>query len=122
MIHPGMQQQSSAPQYTGQARQSQQREIVLQTQGLSKAYGKRLAVRGLNLEVARGEVFGFLGPNGAGKTTTIRMLLNLIKPTFGEVRLFGQRLDQQSAGSLLPRVGALIEQPSFQSYLSGRDN
>ncbi len=97
-------------------------DVILQTQGLSKAYGKRLAVRGLNLEVARGEVFGFLGPNGAGKTTTIRMLLNLIKPTFGEVKLFGQRLDQQSAGSLLPRVGALIEQPAFQSYLSGRDN
>jgi ABC-2 type transport system ATP-binding protein len=121
MIHPGMQQQSSAPQYTGQARQSQQREIVLQTVGLAKAYGKRLAVRGLNLEVARGEVFGFLGPNGAGKTTTIRMLLNLIKPTAGEVRLFGQRLDANPRG-LLPRVGALIEQPSFQSYLSGRDN
>ncbi len=90
--------------------------------GLSKTYGKRLAVRGLNLEVARGEVFGFLGPNGAGKTTTIRMLLNLIKPTFGEVKLFGQSLTQQSAGNLLPRVGALIEQPAFQSYLSGRDN
>ena len=58
-------------------------DVILQTQGLSKAYGKRLAVKGLNLEVARGEVFGFLGPNGAGKTTTIRMLLNLIKPTFG---------------------------------------
>jgi ABC-2 type transport system ATP-binding protein len=98
------------------------RDVILQTQGLSKVYGKRLAVQGLNLEVARGEVFGFLGPNGAGKTTTIRMLLNLIKPTFGEVKLFGQRLDQQSARSLLPRVGALIEQPAFQSYLSGRDN
>src|SRR5947209_5152473 len=98
------------------------RDVILQTQGLSKVYGKRLAVQGLNLEVARGEVFGFLGPNGAGKTTTIRMLLNLIKPTFCEVKLFGQRLDQQSAGSLLPRVGALIEQPAFQSYLSGRDN
>src|SRR5579884_3450202 len=98
------------------------RDVILQTQGLSKVYGKRLAVQGLNLEVARGEVFGFLGPNGAGKTTTIRMLLNLVKPTFGEVKLFGQRLDQQSARSLLPRVGALIEQPAFQSYLSGRDN
>jgi ABC-2 type transport system ATP-binding protein len=98
------------------------RDIILQTQGLSKVYGKRLAVNGLNLEVARGEVFGFLGPNGAGKTTTIRMLLNLIRPTFGEVKLFGQRLDRQSAGSLLSRVGALIEQPAFQSYLSARDN
>ena len=89
--------------------------------GLTKAYGNRLAVKGLNLEVARGEVFGFLGPNGAGKTTTIRMLVNLIKPTFGEVRLFGQRLDHKP-GNILSRVGALIEQPAFQSYLSGRDN
>lgn len=98
------------------------REVILQTQGLVKAYGKRVAVKGLNLEVVRGEVFGFLGPNGAGKTTTIRMLLNLIKPTAGAVRLFGQVLGQQSAGQLLPRVGALIEQPAFQAYLSGRDN
>ncbi len=97
------------------------RDIVLQTVNLTKAYGQRVAVRGLSLEIARGEVFGFLGPNGAGKTTTIRMLLNLIKPTSGEVRLFGQRLADRPRG-LLPRVGALIEQPSFQSYLSGRDN
>lgn len=96
-------------------------EVVLQTIGLTKAYGKRLAVQGLNLEITRGEVFGFLGPNGAGKTTTIRMLLKLIKPTSGEVKLFGENL-HQNPRSLLPRVGALIEQPAFQSYLSGRDN
>lgn len=96
-------------------------EIILQTIRLTKAYGQRVAVNGLNLEVRRGEVFGFLGPNGAGKTTTIRMLLNLIKPTSGEVLLFGQSLSQ-NVGTLLPRVGALIEQPAFQSYLSGRDN
>lgn len=97
------------------------RDVVIQTIGLTKAYGKRLAVNGLNLEVLRGEVFGFLGPNGAGKTTTIRMLLNLIQPTMGEVRLFGQPMAARSR-ALLPRVGALIEQPAFQSYLSGRDN
>ncbi|GER86339.1 ABC transporter ATP-binding protein [Dictyobacter vulcani] len=75
----------------------------------------------MNLEVKRGEVFGFLGPNGAGKTTTIRMLLNLVRPTSGEIRLFGERLDHHPR-RLLPRVGALIEQPAFQAYLSGRDN
>jgi ABC-type multidrug transport system ATPase subunit len=58
-------------------------------------------VNGLNLEVLRGEVFGFLGPNGAGKTTTIRMLLNLITPASGEVRLFGQPL-VTNPGKLLP--------------------
>ena len=121
MLHPGMQNQPLAPQGEWNIPQGPARDVVLQTVRLTKAYGKRLAVNDLNLEVARGEVFGFLGPNGAGKTTTIRMMLNLIKPTFGEVRLFGQRLDQHPR-SLLPRVGALIEQPAFQSYLSGRDN
>jgi ABC-2 type transport system ATP-binding protein len=123
MFHPGTQ---DMPQAAYRERPFQQaasppREVVLQTIGLTKAYGKRLAVNNLNLEVVRGEVFGFLGPNGAGKTTTIRMLLNLIQPTSGEVHLFGEPL-QQNAQGLLPRVGALIEQPAFQSYLSGRDN
>jgi len=123
MFHPGTQ---AMPQGDHGERPFQQaapppREVILQTIGLTKAYGKRLAVNNLNLEVVRGEVFGFLGPNGAGKTTTIRMLLNLIRPTSGEAHLFGEPL-QQNAGSLLPRVGALIEQPAFQSYLSGRDN
>ncbi len=123
MFHPGTQDlplsshgEWHIPQANGPTR-----DVVLQTIGLTKAYGKRMAVRGLDLEVVRGEVFGFLGPNGAGKTTTIRMLLNLIKPTSGEVRLFGQSLTR-NASSLLPHVGALIEQPAFQSYLSGRDN
>jgi len=122
MFHPGTQ---DMPQAAHGERPFQQaaspREVILQTVGLTKAYGKRLAVNDLNLEVIRGEVFGFLGPNGAGKTTTIRMLLNLIKPTSGEVHLFGEPL-QHDAQNLLPRVGALIEQPAFQSYLSGRDN
>lgn len=121
MLHPGTQNPPAALQGNWNIPQIPPRDIVLQTVGLTKSYGKRLAVNGLNLEVARGEVFGFLGPNGAGKTTTIRMLLNLIKPTFGEVKLFGQSLSQNPR-SLLPRVGALIEQPAFQAYLSGRDN
>ncbi len=121
MLHLGTQSPPVVPQVNWNIRQIPPQDIVLQTVGLTKSYGKRLAVNGLNLEVARGEVFGFLGPNGAGKTTTIRMLLNLIKPTFGEVKLFGESL-RQNPRSLLPRVGALIEQPAFQSYLSGRDN
>src|SRR5579884_1615958 len=123
MFYPGTQDmpQTARGEWPFQQAAQPPREVILQTIGLTKAYGKRLAVNNLNLEVARGEVFGFLGPNGAGKTTTIRMLLNLIKPTSGEVRLFGESLTQHP-GKLLPRVGALIEQPSFQSYLSGRDN
>src|SRR5712692_1451246 len=123
MFHPGTQDLPQASH--GESAFSQAapppRDVILQTVELTKAYGKRLAVNGLSLEVVRGEVFGFLGPNGAGKTTTIRLLLNLIKPTRGEVRLFGKSLIH-NARSLLPRVGALIEQPAFQSYLSGRDN
>jgi ABC-2 type transport system ATP-binding protein len=63
--------------------------IVLMTQGLQKAYGKVRALRGVDLEVRRGEIFGFLGPNGAGKTTTIRCLLDLIRPDGGTARVLG---------------------------------
>jgi ABC-2 type transport system ATP-binding protein len=68
--------------------------IVLMTQRLSKSYGKVRALRGVDLEVYRGEIFGFLGPNGAGKTTTIRCLLDLIRPDGGDVRVLG--LDPQA--------------------------
>jgi ABC-2 type transport system ATP-binding protein len=63
--------------------------VVLMTQGLSKSYGKVRALRGVDLEVYRSEIFGFLGPNGAGKTTTIRCLLDLIRPDDGDVRVLG---------------------------------
>ena len=69
-------------------------ESVLVTEGLRKAYGKVRALRGVDLEVRRGEIFGFLGPNGAGKTTTIRCLLDLIRPDAGTLRVFG--LDPQA--------------------------
>ena len=82
------------------------------TQGLTKRYGDLYAVRDLDLTVRAGEVYGFLGPNGAGKTTTLRMLLGLIRPTAGTVRLHGGAKN----------TGALIEGPAFYPYLSGRDN
>ena len=85
---------------------------------LTKYYGRQVAVEGLNLTVRPGEVYGFLGPNGAGKTTTLRMLLGLIAPTRGTVRLLGQ----PPGPGYLDRVGALIEGPAFYPYLSGRDN
>jgi ABC-2 type transport system ATP-binding protein len=96
-------------------------DIILQTYGLGKRYGKRWAVRDLDLTVHRGEVFGFLGPNGAGKSTTIRMLLTLIKPTVGRVELFGQSL-QQHRSSALKRVGGLVERADFYLYLTARRN
>ena len=97
-------------------------ETVVETHGLSKRYGGgRLAVEDLDLRVPRGSVFGFLGPNGSGKTTTIRMLLGLIEPTAGSVRLLGRPMPRDGRG-VLPRVGALIEGPALYGFLSGRDN
>jgi len=96
-------------------------EVVLRTRNLSKRYGSRLAVDNLNLEVRRGEIFGFLGPNGAGKTTTIRMALGLITPTTGSVEIMGEDIATHRA-RILPRVGALVETPALYTYLSGRSN
>ena len=93
----------------------------LQTVALSKAYGTRLAVDKLDLEVERSELFGFLGPNGAGKTTTIRMALGLIAPTSGSVEILGKDVRNHRA-EILPRVGALVESPALYGYLSGYDN
>ncbi|OEV03309.1 ABC transporter ATP-binding protein [Streptomyces oceani] len=97
-------------------------EAVVETSALSKRYrGGQLAVDSLDLSVPRGSVFGFLGPNGSGKTTTIRMLLGLIEPSGGDVRLLGEPMPD-AARRVLPRVGALIEGPALYDYLSGRDN
>jgi ABC-2 type transport system ATP-binding protein len=79
------------------------------------------AVKDLNLELRRGEVFGFLGPNGAGKSTTVGMILGLIAPTAGNIELFGLKLNG-NRWTALRRVGAVIEEPAFYPYLSGWDN
>jgi ABC-2 type transport system ATP-binding protein len=92
---------------------------VVETVGLSRRFGERLAVDGLSLTVRRGEVYGFLGPNGAGKTTTLRMLLGLVRPTAGRARVLGHPPGSPAA---LAGVGALVEGPGFYPYLSGRDN
>ncbi|MBP2671231.1 MAG: transporter, ATP-binding protein [candidate division NC10 bacterium] len=95
-------------------------EIILETNGLGKRYKKRWAVNDLNLSVRRGDVFGFLGPNGAGKSTTIRMILTLVKPTTGGVRVFGTDVTRRRGE--LARVGGLVERPDFYLYLSARRN
>ena len=91
---------------------------------LTKRFGRgssgRLAVDGLTLEVAAGQVYGFLGQNGAGKTTTIRLLLDLMRPTTGAAFLFG--IDPRRDRGVLHRVGALVEGAAFYPYLSGRAN
>ncbi|MEM1056496.1 MAG: ATP-binding cassette domain-containing protein [Bacteroidota bacterium] len=80
------------------------------------------AVQGVDLAVPTGSVYGFLGPNGSGKTTTIRLLLGLVRPDSGHVRLFGTPFTPQSRSGLLARVGALIEEPSLYRGLTGIEN
>ena len=91
------------------------------TAGLTKRFGRQVAVDAIDLLVPSGAVYGFLGPNGSGKTTTIRMLLGLVSPTAGAVRLLDRPMPG-GAGTVLPRVGALVEGPAFHPYLSGRAN
>src|SRR5215216_4545853 len=93
---------------------------VLVTHGLTKRYGKRLAVNDLSLEVPHGVVAGFIGPNGAGKTTTMAMLLGLVAPSAGAATVLGSSLDDPA--SYLGRVGALIETPAFWPGLTGIEN
>ncbi|MFN2227866.1 MAG: ATP-binding cassette domain-containing protein, partial [Anaerolineae bacterium] len=95
-------------------------DSVITTAGLTRRFGRLTAVDGLALEVPRGSIYGFLGPNGAGKTTTIRLLLGLIRPHAGQVRLFGRGLPAHRR-ELLDRVGALVEAPSLYPNLTGRE-
>ena len=96
-------------------------EYLIETRGLSRRFGSQVAVNDLNLLVPAACVYGFLGPNGAGKTTAIRMLLGLIRPDAGEVRLFGQPL-MANHRALMSRVGALVEAPSLYPHLTGSEN
>jgi ABC-type multidrug transport system ATPase subunit len=94
---------------------------VIEADRLVKRFGRRAAVDGVSFTVRRGMVFGFLGPNGSGKTTTIAMLLGVIRPTSGEVRLFG-RYGWRELHRARRRIGATLESPNFYPYLSGFDN
>ncbi|RLV66687.1 ABC transporter ATP-binding protein [Streptomyces sp. CBMAI 2042] len=98
-------------------------DVPLQITGLSKKYAKsidRYAVRELSFRVEKGQVLGLLGPNGAGKTTTLRMLMGLITPDEGEIRVFGQAI--RPGAPVLSRVGAFVEGAGFLPHLSGRAN
>lgn len=94
---------------------------VLEVKGLKKKLGKREIIKGIDLSVKNGEIFGFLGPNGAGKTTTIRMLVGLIAPNEGEIKICGKDL-QKNKEEALKNVGAVVENPELYKYLSGREN
>ena len=94
---------------------------VIETYDLTKRFGETLAVDRLSLQVPRGGVFGLLGPNGSGKTTTIGMLLGLVHPTSGAIRLFDDAVPGVHR-PVLHRIGAIVESPTFYPYLSGRAN
>jgi ABC-2 type transport system ATP-binding protein len=93
----------------------------LEVRTLRKTYGELVAVDDVTLSVATGDVYGYLGPNGAGKTTSLRMMLGLIRPTSGEVRLFGRDPDADPVAALAG-VAGFVEEPAFYPYLSGRRN
>lgn len=94
---------------------------IIEINSLSKNFKDLRAVNSLNLNVFEGDVFGFLGPNGAGKSTTIRMLLSLIKPSEGSIKLFGKTLEKNRI-EILKRIGAIVEKPDFYGYLSAYKN
>ncbi len=97
------------------------RPVVLSTHGLTKRFGKLLAVDHLDLAVCRGDVFGFLGPNGAGKTTTIRMIFGLIFPTSGHVEVLDHRVPGERVAALR-HLGGFVEVPAFYPNMSARRN
>ena len=98
------------------------RQTVIETKALCKQYGSRMAVDHVELHVPQGCVYGFIGPNGAGKSTTMKMLLGLIHPTAGRVRLLGQELTEKSRLPLLRQTGSLIESPAGYLHLTAQEN
>lgn len=96
-------------------------DMVLQTVGLTKQYGSQYVVDNLNINVERGKIYGLLGKNGAGKTTTIKMITGLLKPTDGEIILFGEKMKTPTK-QIFGRIGALVETPAFYENLTAREN
>ncbi|MGE5797385.1 MAG: ABC transporter ATP-binding protein [Ignavibacteria bacterium] len=96
-------------------------EKVIEVSGLSKKFKEVRAVNNLNINVHKGDVFGFLGPNGAGKSTTIRMLLSLVNPDQGKIKIFNKSLSKNRI-EILRMIGAIVESPDFYGYLSAYKN
>ncbi len=97
-------------------------QTIIETQQLSKSYGSRLSVNQVDLRVPAGSIYGFLGPNGAGKSTTMKMILGLVKPTFGHIFVLGREMNEGNRLDILKNTGSLIESPSYYGHLSGREN
>lgn len=95
---------------------------IIETHDLCKQYGNALRVAHLDLNVPEGSVYGFLGPNGAGKSTTLKMILGLVRPTAGDIRVLGKKMDSKNRLAVLRQVGSLIESPSYYGHLTGEEN
>ena len=95
---------------------------IIETNDLCKQYGNALRVAHLDLDVPEGSVYGFLGPNGAGKSTTLKMILGLVRPTAGDIRVLGKKMDGGNRLAVLRQVGSLIESPSYYGHLTGEEN
>ena len=95
--------------------------IILEVNNLSKTYKNFKAIDDISFQVNKGDIYGFLGPNGAGKSTTLRMILGLIKPNSGEIKLNGSFINFKNK-KYLNNIGALIERPDFYKNLSAYQN
>ena len=95
---------------------------VIETTNLTKRYGDRTVVDGLDLRIPQGAVYGFLGPNGSGKSTTMKMLLSLVQPTDGEILIQGEPMTRSTRRHQLARIGSLIESPPGYGHLTGAEN
>ena len=95
---------------------------AVKTQNLTKEYHKTPCVNHVDLKIPEGSIYGFLGPNGAGKSTTMKMLLGLVKPNEGQVKILGNVMNAQNRLQILQETGSLIESPSYYAHLTGREN
>ncbi|MCJ7847327.1 MAG: lantibiotic protection ABC transporter ATP-binding protein [Blautia sp.] len=94
------------------------KNLILETENLSKQYGEQMAVRNVSLQIERGSIYGLLGPNGAGKSTTLKMLVGLLRPTGGRIILDGRPWQRES----LSKIGSLIESPALYGNLTAEEN
>ena len=97
-------------------------DAVVLTRDLTKTFGQRTVVEGLNLVVPRGSVYGFLGPNGSGKSTTMKMLLGLLAPTRGQISVLGRPFTPATRAKIMSRTGSMIENPPGYGHLTGAEN
>ena len=94
---------------------------IIETKALTKTFGKIQAVRGIDLKIEQGEIFGLLGPNGAGKTTTIGMLCTIVRPTSGSASIAGYDVIKKPA-DVRRKVGIVFQDPTLDTMLTGREN